>query len=158
MADHAFEIELASSPEAQQFRHEGPNIRTPIERTAQRLVAIEELECAELNRFFNPTDAYDHGRSAAPGGIINVRTRQPGAEWVGSAGLGYGNHGTREYRLNASGPLTGQIGVSFSGLYNDRDGFVTNLPTGQEIDGRESVRSEERRVGKECRSRWSPDH
>lgn len=79
------------------------------------------------------------GASAAPGGIINVRTRQPGAEWVGSAGLGYGNHGTQEYRLNASGPLTEQIGVSFSSLYNDRDGFVTNLPTGQEIDGRESV-------------------
>lgn len=79
------------------------------------------------------------GASAAPGGIINVRTRQPGAEWVGSAGLGYGNHGTQEYRLNASGPLTEQIGVSFSSLCNDRDGFVTNLPTGQEIDGRESV-------------------
>jgi iron complex outermembrane recepter protein len=29
--------------------------------------------------------------------------------------------------------------VSFSSLYNDRDGFVTNLPTGQDIDGRESV-------------------
>ena len=79
------------------------------------------------------------GASAAPGGIINVRTRQPGAEWVGSAGLGYGDHGTQEYRLNASGPLTEQIGVSFSSLYNDRDGFVTNLPTGQDIDGRESV-------------------
>ena len=24
--------------------------------------------------------------------------------------------------------------------------------------GRKSVRSEERRVGKECRSRWAPDH
>ncbi len=79
------------------------------------------------------------GASAAPGGIINVRTRQPGAEWGGSAGLGYGDHGTQEYRLNASGPLTEQIGVSFSSLYNDRDGFVTNLPTGQDIDGRESV-------------------
>ncbi|MEO1862896.1 MAG: TonB-dependent receptor [Verrucomicrobiia bacterium] len=79
------------------------------------------------------------GAGAAPGGIINVRTRQPGAEWGGSAGLGYGDHGTQEYRLNASGPLTEQIGVSFSSLYNDRDGFVTNLPTGQDIDGRESV-------------------
>ena len=27
-----------------------------------------------------------------------------------------------------------------------------------EIVGRENVRSEERRVGKECRSRWSPYH
>src|SRR2546430_13543943 len=27
-----------------------------------------------------------------------------------------------------------------------------------EVDGMEASRSEERRVGKECRSRWSPDH
>ncbi len=79
------------------------------------------------------------GASAAPGGIISVRTRQPGAEWGGSAGLGYGEHSTQEYRLNASGPLNDQIGLSLSGLYNDRDGFVTNLPTGQEIDGRETI-------------------
>src|SRR2546423_678781 len=26
------------------------------------------------------------------------------------------------------------------------------------VEGSETVRSEERRVGKECRSRWSPDH
>ena len=58
------------------------------------------------------------GASAAPGGIISVRTRQPGAEWAGSAGLGYGEHSTQEYRLNASGPLTEQIGLSLSGLYN----------------------------------------
>ncbi|SVB26456.1 uncharacterized protein METZ01_LOCUS179310, partial [marine metagenome] len=79
------------------------------------------------------------GVGAAPGGVINVRTRQPGAEWRTAAGLGYGEHNTEEYRLNTSGPLNEQIGLSLSGLYNDRDGFVTNLPTGQEIDGRETV-------------------
>jgi iron complex outermembrane receptor protein len=79
------------------------------------------------------------GASAAPGGIINIRTRQPGTEWGGSAGLGYGEHNSQEYRLNASGPLTEQIGLSLSGLYNDMDGFVTNLATGKEIDGRKTL-------------------
>ncbi len=79
-----------------------------------------------------------YGAGAAPGGIINIRTRQPGTEWGGSAGLGYGEHNTQEYRLNASGPLTEQIGLSLSGLYNDMDGFVTNLATGKEIDSRET--------------------
>jgi iron complex outermembrane receptor protein len=79
------------------------------------------------------------GASAAPGGIINIRTRQPGTEWGGSVGLGYGDHNTQEYRLNVSGPLTEQIGLSLSGLYNDMDGFVTNLNTGQEIDGRKTL-------------------
>jgi len=40
-----------------------------------------------------------YGAGAAPGGVINIRTRQPGAEWGGSAGLGYGDYGTQEYRL-----------------------------------------------------------
>jgi len=79
------------------------------------------------------------GAGAAPGGVINVRTRQPSAEWRTAAGLGYGEHNTEEYRLNTSGPLNEQIGLSLSGLYNDRDGFVTNLPTGQEIDGRKTL-------------------
>ena len=79
------------------------------------------------------------GASAAPGGIINIRTRQPGTEWGGSAGLGYGEHNSQEYRLNASGPLTEQIGLSLSGLYNDMDGFVTNMTTGKEIDGRKTL-------------------
>src|SRR3712207_9539866 len=36
--------------------------------------------------------------------------------------------------------------------------IVKQLSTKYEVDGRESARSEERRVGKECRSRWSPYH
>ena len=79
------------------------------------------------------------GAGAAPGGVVNVRTRQPGAAWRTTAGLGFGEYDTQEYRLNSSGPLTEQIGLSLSGLYNDREGFVTNLPSGQEIDGRESI-------------------
>src|SRR5579872_5280321 len=40
---------------------------------------------------------------------------------------------------------------------------IIDLATGQQPMGNEDgsiqiVRSEERRVGKECRSRWSPDH
>ncbi|MEE2947248.1 MAG: TonB-dependent receptor [Verrucomicrobiota bacterium] len=79
------------------------------------------------------------GAGAAPGGVVNVRTRQPSEVWDTTAGLGFSEHDTQEYRLNTSGPLTEQIGLSLSGLYSDRDGFVTNLPTGQEIDGRETL-------------------
>src|SRR3989442_12272537 len=44
-------------------------------------------------------------------------------------------------------------------------GVQTGIPTGQRLaqlsqlfSARWGFRSEERRVGKECRSRWSPDH
>ena len=47
-----------------------------------------------------------------------------------------------------------------------REGFITGNLFGKEIEGSiplkierlEAERSEERRVGKECRSRWSPYH
>ena len=52
----------------------------------------------------------------------------------------------------------GGISVSIFGESHGRGiGVVLdNLPSGEEIDLDE--RSEERRVGKECRSRWSPYH
>src|ERR1035441_1364818 len=35
---------------------------------------------------------------------------------------------------------------------------VSNIETQQTVSPVRTARSEERRVGKECRSRWSPDH
>src|SRR5439155_12214300 len=39
-----------------------------------------------------------------------------------------------------------------------RSGWQAIIQNGAGPDFREFVRSEERRVGKECRSRWSPEH
>ena len=52
--------------------------------------------------------------------------------------------------------LTGQSGVAAP---NDWDQSY-NIPTSLGLDALEPelTRSEERRVGKECRSRWSPYH
>ena len=36
--------------------------------------------------------------------------------------------------------------------------YQLNLPQGYEVDGHLRAEIEERRVGKECRSRWSPYH
>ena len=47
-------------------------------------------------------------------------------------------------------PQTNQPNVSYGG----NGGFFNPYPT----DESDNVRSEERRVGKECRSRWSPYH
>ena len=79
------------------------------------------------------------GVGAASGGVISINTRQPGSEWGGNAGLSFGDHNSQEYRLNASGPISQTLGVSISGLYNDRDGFIKNVATGSDIDSRETT-------------------
>ena len=48
---------------------------------------------------------------------------------------------------------TGDKVVVVSGSNKGKEGKITKI-----LDSRVIVRSEERRVGKECRSRWSPYH
>ena len=49
-------------------------------------------------------------------------------------------------------PYGGLKKEPFSGSHNGMRYFMNG------DDGKSSTRSEERRVGKECRSRWSPYH
>ena len=53
---------------------------------------------------------------------------------------------------------TAAIAVFLSMLLDSMDGRVARLTNSQSAFGEQVLRSEERRVGKECRSRWSPYH
>src|SRR2546422_1900166 len=55
------------------------------------------------------------------------------------------------------GVLAGQACQDPTGGRNENDRPTPKAPAIRTLVG-ESVRSEERRVGKECRSRWSPYH
>ena len=59
------------------------------------------------------------------------------------------------YRAEAQGPSALKLALGFSHpvIVNAPDGITFEVPTPTRV-----VRSEERRVGKECRSRWSPYH
>src|SRR2546422_10094418 len=69
-------------------------------------------------------------------------------------------------RVNPPAVLRGTDRVAFNDLLLDRDGIVRRgllfMDEGEESASsfalRLAIRSEERRVGKECRSRWSPYH
>ena len=47
------------------------------------------------------------------------------------------------------------VGLDYTAITSDAD---ENIPFTEPGDFVEQLRSEERRVGKECRSRWSPYH
>src|SRR3712207_8465156 len=71
--------------------------------------------------------------------------------------------------LAAVATRLGQVGANISRLQvrlRDEDGAVVDFLVELPVEGRmadvvrglDALRSEERRVGKECRSRWSPYH
>ena len=66
--------------------------------------------------------------------------------------------------ISQYGGPDGELGASlrylsqrYSMPYPELKGLLTDIGT-EELGHLEMVRSEERRVGKECRSRWSPYH
>ena len=50
------------------------------------------------------------------------------------------------------------VKISNSQVWKDENGTVTFAKTNYNGSAFKDIRSEERRVGKECRSRWSPYH
>src|SRR3989449_10931419 len=65
---------------------------------------------------------------------------------------------TPKYKVQGPPGSTAEMAVEFTGgvrSYFDRE--LSNVYD-EAIAAKRSERSEERRVGKECRSRWSPDH
>src|SRR5688572_31564094 len=60
-----------------------------------------------------------------------------------------------DHRRRTADPARGRAGMARAGT--PRAGVARRLPAGLR-GGVPADRSEERRVGKECRSRWSPDH
>ena len=116
--------------------------------------AIEDLGRIEVIR--GPVSAL-YGPNAF-NGVINITT--PAArEIVGTkVTLGGGELGTFRADLRQAGVwLHDRLGYRLSLGYNRSDDWTRSRTAKDASDWREE-RSEERRVGKECRSRWSPYH
>ena len=64
---------------------------------------------------------------------------------------------TRKYKVEGSSSVTSLDGKMLY-LKTLKDGQWVTVDSAEVIHGLFSMRSEERRVGKECRSRWSPYH
>jgi iron complex outermembrane receptor protein len=60
-------------------------------------------------------------------GVMNIVTRKPSANWEGAAEASLGNHGSREYRATASGPLSDNWGISLAAGKREYDGYYRNV-------------------------------
>lgn len=103
---------------------------------ASRGLPLYEIEQAE---FYRGPQGTLFGANGI-GGVMNIRTVQPGNDWHGHATAGYGSYDEQSYQLGISGPIAqDQLALGLSGLFSSQDGFVRNLTTGSRADDRETL-------------------
>ncbi|MGD1086329.1 MAG: TonB-dependent receptor [Verrucomicrobiota bacterium] len=84
------------------------------------------------------------------GGVMSITTKQPGNDWHGSAGAGYGDYNAQNYQFGLGGPIiTNQLFLNLAGLYSLRDGYVYNLYDGSHPDNQNTL-------GGRAELRWTP--
>lgn len=102
-------------------------------RTGAAIVDLPNLQRVEVLR--GPQSTL-FGKNALAG-VISVVTRAPQYEWGGSVSGTYGNYNAVRLQGDVTGPLSDQVAFSLSGTFNKRDGYATNLATGNDLNDRD---------------------
>lgn len=68
------------------------------------------------------------------GGAVNVILKQPGDEFGGFAEIGYGRYDKKVVRGSVDVPVADSLAVKISGYWQDDDGYVKNVTTGQRLN------------------------
>ncbi|MGJ8697774.1 MAG: TonB-dependent receptor [Verrucomicrobiaceae bacterium] len=92
-----------------------------------------DLQSAQVHR--GPQGAY-FGRNGA-GGLLELNTAGPTDEAYYKFTAEYGSYEHTALRFLASGPLSEQLSYTFQTYYNEREGYIGNVVTGQDVDYRE---------------------
>ena len=80
----------------------------------------------------------DYGRNA-PGGVIDIKTRTPGATHQGKVLLDYGSYKYSALQASFDGPLNDKVGYSASVGLSEHEGYITNTFKNRSADDRRSV-------------------
>ena len=80
----------------------------------------------------------DYGRNA-PGGVIDIKTRIPGATHQGNVLLDYGSSKYSALQASFDGPLNDKIGYSASVGLTEHEGYIENTFRKRSADDRRSV-------------------
>ncbi|MEM9015059.1 MAG: TonB-dependent receptor [Pseudomonadota bacterium] len=77
-------------------------------------------------------------------GAISITTQQPQFDWGGSVEATYGNFTNVIFKGTLTGPITDTLAFRISGNTNNREGYYTNVVTGQDQNerGRYAIRGQ----------------
>ena len=73
----------------------------------------------------------------ASAGVISIVTKQPSFDFGGSIEASYGNYDARVLKGYVTGPISDTIAASLAAGINKRDGYVTNLFNGDDVNNRD---------------------
>ncbi|HJV40903.1 TonB-dependent receptor [Caulobacter sp.] len=102
-------------------------------RSAAALDDLPEVERIEVLR--GPQSTL-FGKNVSAG-AISIVTKKPQFEAGGKLEATIGNYNTRQIKGSFTGPLSDTLAVRLSGSLNKRDGFFTNLTTGNDVNDRD---------------------
>jgi iron complex outermembrane receptor protein len=72
------------------------------------------------------------------GGAVNIVMRKPGDELAGYANAGYGSYNRKEFKGSIDLPVSQKLLTKLSAYYDQSDGYVHDLVTGQKLNGEKS--------------------
>lgn len=72
----------------------------------------------------------------ASAGVISIVTKEPSFNFGGSVEASYGNYDAMVFKGYLTGPISDTIAASLAAGYNKRDGYVTNLFNGDDLNNR----------------------
>ncbi|MCH7637475.1 MAG: TonB-dependent receptor, partial [Proteobacteria bacterium] len=105
----------------------------PIE--SHRLYATEFFDLETISIMRGPQGTL-FGRNAT-GGLINMRTRKPEKEFGASFEAELGDYNSRRFKGHVNIPMGDMFSARVAAISTQRDGYTTNLFTGNDIDGRD---------------------
>jgi outer membrane receptor protein involved in Fe transport len=99
-------------------------------------VALTELGAIDRIEVLRGPQGTLFGRNASAG-LIHVITARPRFEQQGSAELTYGNFDFMRAEGSLTGPIAGGVAYRIDGVYVKRDGFLTDVISGRDINNRD---------------------
>ncbi|MBM0104857.1 TonB-dependent receptor [Steroidobacter sp. S1-65] len=89
-----------------------------------------------------------YGKNASAG-LINIVTKAPGDSFAGRASISATSDDEYAGNISLSGPVTEELSIGFGAAYREFDGNVSNLTTGETVNGSENSSARLRAV-------WEP--
>ncbi|WP_419252482.1 TonB-dependent receptor [Caulobacter sp. ErkDOM-YI] len=102
-------------------------------RSSSALDDLPEIERIEVLR--GPQSTL-FGKNVSAG-AISIVTKKPQFDFGGKAEVSIGNFNQQQLKATITGPLSDSVALRLSGGLNKRDGFATNVITGNDVNDRD---------------------